>query len=200
MKTLRQNMKMCTSCHLSPGNPKSKVTQVVPSNGPISSLMLVGEAPGGNEDEEGKPFVGQAGKMLNRLLQEAGIKREQTYITNIVKCRPFNEKATGRLSNRPPTWAEIRACKGWLWREIQLVQPKAIVMLGKLPTRLLLKIEEKRFSMKTYLRLGFKSAWNGEDTLLYPCWHPSYLMRKGEEEFQEAVECLKMAKKRCLEH
>ena len=96
----------------------------VPGEGQISAkIMFIGEAPGRNEDEKGKPFVGAAGRILDNLLKEAGIERSQVFITNIVKCRPPN--------NRVPEEDELIACRPYLDRQIAIIKPKVICILGR---------------------------------------------------------------------
>jgi DNA polymerase len=155
--------------------------------------MIVGEAPGGNEDEQGKPFVGQAGKMLNNLLEDAGLKREQIYVTNTVKCRPVLMRGKF-VSNRAPEEAEVTACKYWLWKELELIKPKVVVTLGKIPTKLLLGINIKTFKLLDYLCHPF-TPFYAEYTKIIPCWHPAYLMRSNATRYNQAVDCLQFAKK-----
>jgi DNA polymerase len=110
---------VCTQCILS----KSRV-KAVPGEGPANAdIMFIGEGPGFHEDQQGRPFVGAAGKFLSELLESIGLKREQVFITNIVKCRP--------PSNRDPLPEEIAACKPYLDRQIALIKPKVIVTLGR---------------------------------------------------------------------
>ncbi len=112
-------MLTCTECGLSQGR-----TRVVPGEGPDNAeVMFIGEAPGFNEDKQGRPFVGAAGQFLEELLAEAGLRRDQVYIGNVVKCRPPN--------NRDPLPTEIAACKSWLDGQIELIHPKIIVTLGR---------------------------------------------------------------------
>jgi uracil-DNA glycosylase family 4 len=102
----------------------------VPGEGKCdAALMFVGEAPGAREDETGRPFVGAAGKLLDQLLGQIGVSRKEVYITNVVKCRPPN--------NRDPTLEEIKACSPYLLRQIQLIKPKIIVALGRHSARFL---------------------------------------------------------------
>jgi DNA polymerase len=112
-------MVTCRACELSQGR-----TRVVPGEGPEhAEVMFIGEAPGFNEDKQGRPFVGAAGQFLESLLAEAGLQRSQVYIGNVVKCRPPN--------NRDPLPTEIAACKPWLDQQIALIRPKVIVTLGR---------------------------------------------------------------------
>ncbi len=102
--------------------------------GPLHpKLMLIGEAPGEQETLQGRPFVGKAGKNLDRFLELAGMRREEIYISNAVKIRPTKTSKTGRISNRPPTKEEIALFRPWLLREIDLVAPQVIATLGNVP-------------------------------------------------------------------
>ena len=112
-------MLTCQECGLSKGR-----TRVVPGEGPEDAeIMFIGEGPGLHEDRQGRPFVGPAGQFLEELLALAGLRREQVYICNVVKCRPPN--------NRDPLPTEIAACKHWLDEQMRLIRPKIIVTLGR---------------------------------------------------------------------
>ena len=116
---LYQEIGACNKCEIA----RSR-TRVVPGEGPENAeIMFIGEAPGYNEDQQGRPFVGQAGQFLNELLSSVGLKRTDVYITNIVKTRPPN--------NRDPLPTEINNCKPWLDRQIEAISPKIIVTLGR---------------------------------------------------------------------
>jgi len=118
LETVKQNVIKCTKCDLC----KTR-TNAVPGKGNFQSdVIFVGEAPGKNEDQKGEPFIGVAGKKLTVALEEAGISREDVYITNIVKCRPPN--------NRVPTTNERDTCKEYLKQEIAIIKPKLICILG----------------------------------------------------------------------
>ena len=109
----------CPNCELA-----RERTQTVPGSGPIPcDLMLIGEAPGKNEDEQGLPFVGRSGALLDQLLADIKLTRDDVYITNVVKCRP--------PENRDPTPTEVATCGDFLSRQIELVNPRVIVTLGK---------------------------------------------------------------------
>ena len=119
MPELESNIAQCTKCDLS----KTR-NLTVPGNGNYSAdIMLIGEAPGSNEDKKGKPFAGRAGSLLDELLISSGIERSEVYITNMLKCRPPN--------NRDPQLAEIAACEPYLDLQISLVNPSVIVTLGR---------------------------------------------------------------------
>jgi uracil-DNA glycosylase family 4 len=115
----------CERCALA----GSRTQVVVGSGEPDADLMFVGEAPGFHEDKQGIPFVGQAGRLLETLLEEIGLSREQVYIANVLKCRP--------PGNRDPLPAEIESCQGYLYDQIQLIQPRVICTLGNFATKLL---------------------------------------------------------------
>ena len=118
LETIKQNVVECTKCELC----KTR-TNSVPGKGNFQSdVIFVGEAPGRNEDKHGEPFVGAAGKKLSAALEGAGITREEVYITNVVKCRPPN--------NRVPNTTERDTCKEYLKKEISIIKPKIICVLG----------------------------------------------------------------------
>ena len=125
---LRQRCLACRACSLA-----QERTQVVFGVGdPAAEVLLVGEAPGANEDKQGEPFVGRAGKLLDDMLQMIGLSRERIYITNSVKCRP--------PQNRDPLNTEKDACSGYLRRQMELMQPKILVCLGRISAMELIKI------------------------------------------------------------
>jgi len=118
LETVKQNVIKCTKCDLC----KTR-TNAVPGKGNFQSdVIFVGEAPGRNEDKNGEPFIGEAGKKLSIALEEAGISRDDVYITNIVKCRPPN--------NRVPSTSERNTCQEYLKQEISIIKPKLICILG----------------------------------------------------------------------
>jgi uracil-DNA glycosylase len=121
----RDEVAGCVRCPLSKGR-----TQVVVGNGDLDAdLMFVGEAPGYHEDRQGLPFVGQAGKLLDRLLGGIGLSRDRVFVANVLKCRP--------PGNRDPLPVEIQACEGHLHRQISLIRPRVIATLGNFATKLL---------------------------------------------------------------
>ena len=132
---------------------------------PDASVLFVGEAPGRNEDLEGEPFVGAAGKLLDRLLSEIGIDRADVYIANVLKCRP--------PGNRDPRPGEIDCCKGYLRTQIELIDPKVVMTLGNFATKLLLK----RDVGITRLRGQVYPWWRRH---LVPTFHPAAALRGGD--------------------
>ena len=159
----------CTRCPLAGGR-----TNVVFGTGdPDADLMFVGEGPGAQEDEQGLPFVGRSGRLLDEMLiQEIGLDRSQVYIANVVKCRPPD--------NRDPLPEEIAACRPYLQRQVELVAPRVLVTLGNFATKVLLDTTEGI----TRLR-GRRFKW-GEGVVLVPTYHPAALLRGGGERTAEA--------------
>lgn len=148
----------CQKCPLA-----STRTKAVPGEGSTDAdLMFIGEAPGRDEDLQGRPFVGRAGQLLTRIIQAMNLRREDVYITNIVKCRPPN--------NREPNRRETDECKSYLFEQIENIQPKVIVTLGNVPTHFFVPST----SGVTALRGTFQPF---EDILVMPTFHPSYLVR-----------------------
>jgi len=144
-----------------------------------SRLAIVGEAPGKHEVEEGRPFVGNAGKMLDELLEEAGIDRSKLYVTNVVKVRPRKEEG-GSTQNRPPRTSEIREGIEVLKEELDLVNPRVLVPLGSTPAKALIK---KSFTLKSEHGTPFVSEFGMPDLATY---HPAYLLRlrgAGSEDY-----------------
>jgi DNA polymerase len=125
LKAVYEQAKTCTRCPLH----QTRTTVVFGSGNADADLMFVGEAPGANEDKQGLPFVGQAGKLLNKLLEEIGLDRDDVFICNTVKCRPPN--------NRDPHPNEIESCNEYLRGQVELIQPTVICTLGNFSTKLL---------------------------------------------------------------
>jgi uracil-DNA glycosylase len=159
----------CTRCPLSETR-----TQVVFGVGsPQAQLMFVGEGPGQQEDLQGEPFVGRAGKLLTQLIEGIGLNRADVYIANVVKCRP--------PGNRDPLPLEIEACSPWLDRQLELIVPAVIVTLGNFATKLLLDTKEgitKLRGQEFPFRTGSVPERPGGSVLI-PTLHPSAVLRNG---------------------
>ncbi|MDQ6693309.1 MAG: uracil-DNA glycosylase [Chloroflexota bacterium] len=158
-------------------------TQVVFGEGsPVARLMIVGEAPGADEDKSGHPFWGRAGQVLNSLLDEAGISREEIWITNTVKCRPTNMQGK-RVSNRPPRVPEIKACTIWRAGELDIIKPRIVCCLGSVAARAIagrdVRMTEERGSWLPF-SLPIEGMENSELIMTY---HPSYIMRQQGEAY-----------------
>jgi uracil-DNA glycosylase len=164
LEELQNTCSTCTACKLS-----STRTQVVFGMGnPNARLMLIGEGPGQEEDRTGKPFVGQAGQLLDQILGAVGITRDEVYIANVVKCRPPN--------NRNPEPDEIIACENWLLEQIRFIQPQIIITLGNVPTQwalgTTLGITKTRGTWTEFKKLSAPIP-------LLPMFHPAYLLRNA---------------------
>jgi DNA polymerase len=162
------------------GCPRCKLCQsrknlVVGEGNPNAELVFVGEGPGEQEDLQGRPFVGKAGQLLDRMIQAMGLQREQVYICNVVKCRP--------PGNRNPEPDEIAACSPFLARQLDVIRPKVVVALGKFAAQTLLQTE----TPISKLRGNFFPYRNGAK--LMPTFHPAYLLRNPESK-REAWEDL----------
>lgn len=161
-------------------------TNVVFGEGPSpSGMMIVGEGPGREEDEQGKPFVGAAGRELNKVLSLAGLDRGQIWVTNIVRCRPAI-RVDDVLRNRPPRMEEIKACDLWMSAEVQFVSPKVIVCLGAVPAQALIG---RNFKMEDGRGRWYQSKFSVPTTATY---HPAYVLRlRGAD--RERIESLMIA-------
>lgn len=159
IKEIAQEVSVCEKCPLYRGR-----TRTVPGDGPADAqIMFIGEAPGFHEDQQGLPFVGASGKYLTELLASVGLSRKQVFITNVVKCRP--------PQNRDPLDPELAACEDYLNRQIEAIQPKIIITLG-------------RFSMAKYFPGGRISRIHGQPKrkdgrIYYPMFHPAAVLRNG---------------------
>jgi DNA polymerase len=171
---LREAAAVCRGCHL------WKIgTQTVFGVGPESaSLMFVGEQPGDQEDRAGEPFVGPAGRLLDKALAEAGIDRSATYMTNAVKHFKWQARGKRRIHQKP-TWAEITACRPWLEAEIAAVQPRVLVLLGATAAQSLLG-RQFRVTQNRGKVIESELAQSVTATI-----HPSAILR-GEPERREA--------------
>ena len=160
LEELARTASTCTRCRLSTGR-----TQVVFADGsPDADLMFIGEGPGYHEDKQGLPFVGAAGQLLNTLLGEVGLAREETYICNVVKCRP--------PGNRDPLPDEIEACRSYLVQQIELVAPTVIVTLGNFATRVMLDRPVAISRVR-----GQRHSLGGRTVI--PTFHPAAVLRGG---------------------
>ena len=158
LEEIRADIGECIRCPLSQSR-----TRVVHSEGSLKArLMFVGEAPGADEDASGRPFVGRAGQLLNKIIEAIGLRREDVFIGNVNRCRP--------PQNRTPTLEEAKACKGFLLREIAVVRPEVIVVLGNTAMKNLLDTKEGI----TKLRGQFQD-YRGIKVM--PTFHPAYLLR-----------------------
>ena len=178
LKLIREDLGDCTRCKLHKQGRKQIVFGV---GNPRADLMFVGEGPGADEDTQGEPFVGRAGQLLNNMIKAMGIRREDVYIANVVKCRP--------PGNRTPERDETETCSPFLMRQIAVVKPKVVVALGAVAAKNLLamnaSMSELRGRFYDFMPAGARSSdpsWQG--TKLAVTYHPAFLLRdprqKGE--------------------
>ena len=161
---LQKQVAACTRCELHRGR-----TQTVFGTGNRNAEWLfIGEAPGAEEDRQGEPFVGRAGKLLNAMLVAIGLEREQVYIANILKCRPPD--------NRDPRPAEVVTCEGYLKQQIAMIQPKIILALGRIAAQNSLKVEVPIGRMR-----GQRYTYGAANIPVVVTYHPAYLLRSPTE-------------------
>jgi DNA polymerase len=176
LRKLRDIAAGCTACPLF-----AHATQTVFGEGPDHApLMLVGETPGDQEDLAGRPFVGPAGKLLDRCLAEAGIDRDEVYVTNVVKHFKWEPRGKRRIHKKPNS-LEIRACKPWLEAEVALVEPKVLVCLGATAAQALLgpqfRVSQSRGELISSTRVP----------QILATFHPSALLRTQDEDREAKI-------------
>ena len=162
LEALKKAVSACQECDLH----RTRTNVVFGSGNPRARLMFIGEAPGEEEDRQGKPFVGRAGQLLTKIIEAMGLKRENVYIANILKCRPPN--------NRAPLPTEIVACQENVKRQVEMIKPRVICTLGKFASQTLLRTETPISALR-----GHFKEYNG--TKVMPTFHPAYLLRNPEE-------------------
>ncbi|GAQ95065.1 DNA polymerase [Thermodesulfovibrio aggregans] len=183
IEKLNEQIRNCKKCPLS----NSRTNPVCGEGSITAKLMFVGEAPGVDEDLQGRPFVGEAGKLLTSLIEKMGFKREEVYITNTVKCHP--------PMNRDPFETEISSCFEYLKKEIKIVLPKVIMTLGKVATYTLMGMHGKLKDLQISKIRG--KVFFYEQIPVIPTFHPAYLLRNRKDKWltwndaQEALRRLK---------
>ncbi len=167
MNSLETSIRECTACVLS----QTRNCTVPGEGSPQARILFVGEGPGADEDREGRPFVGRAGTLLDEALGQAGLDREDVFITNIVKCRP--------PGNRNPSVEEMEACVHFLETQRVAIQPKLIVTLGKIPAEFLLG--RRVYVTRENSHLDFMKDGTAVMTVL----HPAYVLRNQRQEIRD---------------
>jgi uracil-DNA glycosylase len=158
LQLLRQEIGDCQRCRLH----QSRTTLVFGDGSPATRLVFVGEAPGYDEDQQGLPFVGRAGRLLDRMIAAMGMQRSEVYICNVVKCRP--------PQNRNPSADEVAACSPFLFRQIEAIQPRVVCLLGNYATQTLLETTLNISQLR-----GKDRYWRGIPVVA--TFHPAYLLR-----------------------
>ena len=176
LAAIRTDIGDCTRCKLH-GMGRTQIVFGV--GNPEADLMFVGEAPGADEDVQGFPFVGRAGQLLTKIIEAIGLKREDVYIANVIKCRP--------PGNRNPEPDEVETCEPFLFRQIDVIKPKVVVALGTFAARALLRTLDpiSRLRGRVYDYRGAK---------LIPTFHPAYLLRTPSSK-REVWEDMKLVRK-----
>ena len=166
LSQLYEEIALCQQCEIAKYR-----TKVVPGEGSENAeIMFIGEAPGWHEDQQGRPFVGPAGLYLEQLLASIGLRREQVYIANVIKCRP--------IGNRDPLPAEILACRKWLEHQIELIHPKMIVTLGRYSMAMF-------FPGKSISKIH-GTAQKRDDVIYYAMYHPAAALH--QQSLRSAIE------------
>jgi DNA polymerase len=166
---LETAVRTCTKCAL-----HATRTQTVFGVGSRNARwMFIGEAPGADEDRQGEPFVGRAGQLLTKIIEAIGMRREEVYIANVIKCRP--------PGNRDPLPGEIEACTPWLVEQVSSIQPRVIVTLGNFATKFVLQTPRGITSMR-----GSVYDWHGRSVI--PTFHPAAILHGGGEKSRQFEE------------
>ncbi|HJX00179.1 MAG TPA: uracil-DNA glycosylase [Terriglobales bacterium] len=176
LRIIREDIGDCTRCVLHKQGRKQIVFGV---GSPRAEIMFIGEAPGADEDQQGQPFVGRAGQLLNNMISAMGIRREDVYIANIIKCRP--------PGNRTPEREECDTCSPFLMRQIEAVKPKVIVALGAVAAKTLLGVNDAMVNLRGRI-------YDFRNTKLAVTYHPAYLLRDPRQK-KEAWKDLQMVMK-----
>jgi len=174
LSTVQHEARGCVKCSLA----DTRRHVVFGEGSSRARLVFVGEAPGEEEDLQGRPFVGRAGKLLDRLIERIGLRRSEVYICNVLKCRPPH--------NRDPEPAEVEACGSYLGAQLEIINPRVICTLGRYAYNALFHTDERMTRTR-----GVLTKYKG--TLLLPTYHPSFLLRNGDrmKEAWEDMERLK---------
>jgi uracil-DNA glycosylase len=176
LKRIREVIGECTRCKLHKQGRKQIVFGV---GNPNAELMFVGEAPGADEDQQGEPFVGRAGQLLNNMITAMGLRREDVYIANVIKCRP--------PGNRTPEREECETCSPFLMRQIDVIKPKVIVALGAVAAKNLLGLNDSMANLRGRF-------YDFRGTKLAVTYHPAFLLRDPRQK-KEAWKDLQMVMK-----
>ena len=175
LEQVRNNLGECTRCKLHP----HRKNIVFGTGNPEAQLVFVGEGPGGEEDIQGKPFVGRAGQLLTRIINSINLTRDEVYIANIIKCRP--------PQNRNPEPDEIKACEPFLIQQLDAIQPKIICALGTFAAQTLLETDERISRLR-----GRFISYRGSK--LIATFHPAYLLRNPQKK-RDVWEDMKVIRK-----
>ena len=172
---LQAEVKKCTNCELC----KTRTNTVFGEHNPAARLVFVGEAPGADEDAQGRPFVGRAGELLTKMINAMGLRREDVFIVNMLKCRP--------PENRTPNPQEIQACWNFLIRQLQILRPEVIVTLGNPATQGLLNTKAGITTLRGQWQALPEIAPGLGGTPVMPTFHPAYVLRNYSVDTRKKV-------------
>lgn len=184
LSALDADAQSCIKCKLHEG----RNTVVFGVGNPNADLMFIGEAPGADEDRQGEPFVGRAGKLLTDIIKAMKLTREDVYIANVLKCRP--------PGNRNPEPDEVETCSPYLIRQIELIQPKIIVALGSFAAKMLLDTKTGITALRGEFHAYALAHQSDNTPVIMPTYHPAYLLRNPNakrevwEDMQQVMELL----------
>ena len=164
---LEKKVSNCKDCELH----KTRTQTVFGCGNEQSDWLFIGEAPGKDEDHKGEPFVGRAGRLLNEVIFSLGLKREEVYIANILKCRPPN--------NRDPSQDEIQSCTTYLQQQIKMISPKIIIAVGRVAAQHLLNTDLTMAKLR-----GTVHSYGSESIPLITIYHPAYLLRSPSQKYK----------------
>lgn len=164
LRELAGQVAACRQC----GLHETRTRTVFGCGNPRADWLIIGEAPGADEDRQGEPFVGRAGQLLNAMLLAIGLKREQVFIANILKCRP--------PKNRDPRPAEVTACRAYLGRQIELIRPRLILAVGRVAAQNLLMVDTPIGKLR-----GRRYCYPDTELPVFVTYHPAYLLRSPRE-------------------
>ncbi len=181
LEDLRREIGECARCKLS----KHRKSLVFGEGNPAARVMFIGEAPGREEDLQGRPFVGEAGMLLTKLIEKMGLKRDDVYIANIIKCRP--------PMNRDPEEDEVASCRSFIERQIDLIGPEVIVTLGRIALQTLMENPGLKISQVR----GHFTEFRGVPVM--PTFHPAYLLRNPKDKWLVWADMQKVMKRLGLE-
>ncbi len=180
LNNLQQTVASCTQCALY----KTRTQTVFARGNPLAKLMIIGEAPGFYEDKQGLPFVGKAGMLLNKMLATIGLDEQNVYITNVIKCRPPN--------NRDPKSEEIMECSHHLIQQIQTINPQLILAIGRFAGQFLLKQQCSMTNMRNTFHLY-------QNIPVIVSYHPAYLLRNPKDK-KKAFQDLQRVNQRLMQY
>jgi len=171
-------------CHQCEHLAESRTQTVFGVGNPSAELMFIGEAPGAEEDRHGVPFVGRSGSLLTQLINKMGLRRDEVFIANILKCRP---DTPGGIGNRKPNRAEISECLPYLFEQIKIIEPYVVVLLGATPLDALFALTATTITKMRGQVLHWTDPKFAHRIQVIPTWHPAYVLRNPTKEVRQQI-------------